>query len=333
MHLLTRIIFVLCALALTSCQGPSDSDSNPSSQTFLWSDLSRPVSFPGPLTNSDSTYETKSLRIIANIAHAEWDSIRELANDSLFVAVAETPYGAQLEGLDQLQLWRTSLGSIHYEAFNVRGVYNEGSNSHVAYVFGRWKSQNALDSLDKFMVFAVAWNNVGAVTGIARFETPWPIDNDRMIKPTRNPENFHFFSETRLGSDSAARKAMDFTTAIFRNNLRMHQHLMADSVEYHDGRGKYGYYNRADVLDLLDHTSKSHKHHLIRYTAVIPWEMIRFGREAAVVVTYEDWVNRDGSAAVYAFCRLYFFDEQGKINNVVFTRRLVHPVGRYPLVD
>jgi hypothetical protein len=53
----------------------------------------------------------------------------------------------------------------------------------------------------------------------------------------------------------------------------------------------------------------------------------------AVVVTYEDWQNRDGSTAVYSFCRLYFFDEKGKINNFVFTRRRVHPVGRYPLVD
>jgi hypothetical protein len=104
-------------------------------------------------------------------------------------------------------------------------------------------------------------------------------------------------------------------------------------VQYHDGQGVYGIYSRAEVLDLLDHRTKDHQHNLVRYTTVIPWMMLRFGREMAVVVTYEDWQNRDGSTAVYSFCRLYFFDEKGKINNFVFTRRRVHPVGRYPLVD
>ena len=89
-----------------------------------------------------------------------------------------------------------------------------------------------------------------------------------------------------------------------------------------------------NVLELwLDHRTKDHQHNLVRYTTVIPWTMLRFGREMALVVTYEDWQNRDGSTAVYSFCRLYFFDEKGKINNFVFTRRRVHPVGRYPLVD
>lgn len=298
----------------------------------MWSDLSRPVSFPGPLVESDSVYDQKSLRIIANLAHAEWDSIAAVANDSLFVAVAETPYAAQLEGLAQLQAWRSSLGDVAYEAFNVRGVYNEGTQSHVAYVFSRWKAPQ-LEGSDQFIVFTVAWNHYGRLTGIGMFKTGWPRDSARPIHPTRRPEHFHFYSATRIGSDSAAKKAMDFTEAIYRNVLRVQQSLLADTVEYHDGQGEYGIYSRAKVLDLLDHRTKDHQHNLVRYTSVIPWTMLRFNREMAVVVTYEDWQNRDGSSAVYSFCRLYFFDEQGKINNFVFTRRRVYPVGRYPLVD
>jgi hypothetical protein len=284
------------------------------------------------LVESDSVYDQKSLRIVANLAHAEWDSIAAVANDSLFVAVAETPYAAQLEGLAQLQAWRSSLGDVAYEAFNVRGVYNEGSQSHVAYVFSRWKAPQ-LEGSDQFIVFTVAWNPQGKLTGIGMFKTGWPRDNLRPIKPTRRPEKFHFYSATRIGSDSAAEKAMDFTEAIYRNVLRAQQSLLADTVEYHDGQGVYGIYSRAEVLDLLDHRTKDHQHNLVRYTAVVPWTMLRFNREMAVVVTYEDWQNRDGSSVVYSFCRLYFFDEQGKINNFVFTRRRVYPVGRYPLVE
>ena len=322
----------MSALATLSCQGPSTDAPKPASKNFVWSDLSRPVSFPGPLVESDSVYDQKSLRIVANLAHAEWDSIAAVANDSLFVAVAETPYAAQLEGLAQLQAWRSSLGDVAYEAFNVRGVYNEGSQSHVAYVFSRWKTSQ-LEGSDQFIVFTVAWNPQGKLTGIGMFKTGWPRDNLRPIKPTRRPEKFHFYSATRIGSDSAAEKALDFTEAIYRNVLRAQQSLLADTVEYHDGQGVYGIYSRAEVLDLLDHRTKDHQHNLVRYTAVVPWTMLRFNREMAVVVTYEDWQNRDGSSAVYSFCRLYFFDEQGKINNFVFTRRRVYPVGRYPLVD
>jgi hypothetical protein len=327
--LLTLVYGLVFAVA---CQQSSDSEYAVAERRFAWSDLSRPVSFPGPLVDSDSAFDQKSLRIIANLAHAEWDSIAAVANDSLFVAVAETPYAAQLEGLAQLEAWRTTLGDISYEAFNVRGVYNQGSQSHVAYVFSRWKSPQP-GGTDLFMVFTVAWNTAGRLTGIAAFSTGWPRDSVRPIRPTRRPEHFHFYSATRIGSDSAAKKAMDFTEAIYRNVLRVQQSLLADTVEYHDGQGVYGIYSRAQVLDLLDHRAKDHQHSLVRYTTVVPWTMLRFGREMAVVVTYEDWQNRDGSTAVYSFCRLYFFDEQGKINNFVFTRRRVHPVGRYPLVD
>lgn len=315
-----------------ACQQSSDSEYAVAERRFAWSDLSRPVSFPGPLVDSDSAFDQKSLRIIANLAHAEWDSIAAVANDSLFVAVAETPNAARLEGLDQLQAWRLPLGTLDYEAFNVRGVFNEGSQSHVSYVFCRVKGQKS-DNFDRFMVFTVAWNPQGKLTGIGMFNTGWPRDSVRPIRPTRRPEHFHFYSATRIGSDSAAKKAMDFTEAIYRNVLRPQQALLADTVEYHDGQGVYGIYSRAEALDLLDHRTKDHQHNLVRYTTVIPWTMLRFGREMAVVVTYEDWQNRDGSTAVYSFCRLYFFDEQGKINNFVFTRRRVHPVGRYPLVD
>lgn len=327
-----RNVLISCALAVYSCQGPSTDAPKPAPKNFVWSDLSRPVSFPGPLVESDSVYDQKSLRIIANLAHAEWDSIAAVANDSLFVAVAETPYAAQLEGLAQLQAWRSSLGDVAYEAFNVRGVYNEGSQSHVAYVFSRWKAPQ-LEGSDQFIIFTVAWNPQGKLTGIGMFKTGWPRDSARPINPARRPEHFHFYSATRIGSDSAAEKAMDFTEAIYRNVLRAQQSLLADTVEYHDGQGVYGIYSRAEVLDLLDHRTKNHQHNLVRYTAVVPWTMLRFNREMAVVVTYEDWQNRDGSSAVYSFCRLYFFDEQGKINNFVFTRRRVYPVGRYPLVD
>jgi hypothetical protein len=327
-----RNVLIFGILATYSCQGPSIDAPEPAPQSFVWSDLSRPVSFPGPLVESDSAYDQKSLRIVANLAHAEWDSIAAVANDSLFAAVAETPYAAQLEGMAQLQAWHKTLGSVDYEAFNVRGVFNQGSQSHVAYVFSRWKTSQ-LDENDQFMVFTLAWNPQGKLTGIGMFKTAWPRGNLRPIKPTRRPEKFHFYSATRIGSDSAAKKAMDFTEAIYRNVLRVQQSLLADTVEYHDGLGEYGIYSRAEVLDLLDHRATDHQHHLIRYTSVIPWTMLRFGREMAVVVTYEDWQNRDGSTAVYSFCRLYFFDEKGKINNFVFTRRREHPVGRYPLVD
>jgi hypothetical protein len=327
-----RRFLILSTLATLSCQGPTADVPQPAPKSFVWSDLARPVSFPGPLVESDSAFDQKSLRIIANLAHAEWDSIAAVANDSLFAAVAETPYAARLEGLAQLEAWRTALGEVTYEAFNVRGAYNQGSQSHVAYVFSRWKTSQLNDN-DQFIVFTVAWNPQGKLTGIGMFKTGWPRDSVRPIRPTRRPEHFHFYSATRIGSDSAAKKAMDFTEAIYRNVLRPQQALLADTVEYQDGQGVYGIYSRAEVLDLLDHRTKDHQHNLVRYTAIIPWTMLRFGREMAVVVTYEDSQNRDGSTAVYSFCRLYFFDEKGKINNFVFTRRRVHPVGRYPLVD
>jgi hypothetical protein len=327
-----RNMFILWTLVFSSCQGPEAPVADSSPPAFLWDDLARPVSFPGPLVDSDSLYDQKSLRIVANLAHHEWDSIASVANDSLFAAVAETPDASQLQGMNQLQAWRSTLGELDYEAFNVRGTYNKGSQSHVAYVFGRWRSRQA-GQFDVFIVFTVAWNREGRLTGIAKFQTGWPRTNARPIKPTRRPEGFHFYSATRLGSEQSARKAMDFTEAIYRNNLKLQQGLLADSVEYHDGQGEYGYYSRAQVLDLLDHRTKDHVHHLVRYTSVVPWSMLRYGRDMAVVVTYEDWQNRDGSSTVYSFCRMYFFDEQGKIYNFVFTRRRVHPVGRYPLVD
>ena len=328
-----RRLLILSFLALWACQGPEDSTAVSPERTFRWNDLSRPVSFPGPLTESDSAHDRLSLHIVANLANNELDSIRMAANDSVFVAVAETPYMSQLEGMAQLEAWRASLGEVRYEAFNVRGIYNQGSNSHVSYVFGRWVTESP-EVPDHFLVFTVAWNSAGKITGIALFKTGWPRDSLRPIKPSRTPEKFHFYSATTLGSDSSAIKAMDFTEAIFRNNLRRQQHLLADTVEYHDGQGEYGTYGRAQVLDLLDHRPKDHTHHLVRYTAVVPWTMLRFNRDMAVVVTYEDWRdNASGNSDVYSFCRLYFFDEQGKINNFVFTRRRVYPVGRYPLVN
>jgi hypothetical protein len=224
------------------------------------------------------------------------------------------------------------MGTIDYEAFNVRGVYNQGSQSHVAYVFSRWKSAQT-DEIDHFMIFTLAWNAQGRLTVIGMFKTEWPQANLRPIAPSRRPERFHFYSATRVGSDSAAKKAMDFTEAIYRNVLRVQQSLLTDTVEYHDAQGEFGIFSRGEVLGKLDHRAKDHQHNLIRYTTVIPWNMLRFNREMALVVTYEDWQNRDGSNAVYSFCRLYFFDEQGKINNFVFTRRRVYPVGRYPLIE
>ena len=327
-----RNILIFGILALVSCQNPSTDPLKPEARSFLWSDLARPVSYPGPLVESDSAYDQKSLRIIANLAHAEWDSIAAVANDSLFAAVAETPYAAQLEGLAQLQAWRNSLGDVEYEAFNVRGVYNQGSQSHVAYVFSRWKSPQT-DEIDHFMIFTLAWNAQGKLSVIGMFKTPWPQANRRPIAPSRRPERFHFYSATRVGSDSAAKKAMDFTEAIYRNVLRVQQSLLTDTVEYHDGQGEFGIFSRAEVQDKLDHRTRDHQHNLIRYTTVIPWNMLRFNREMALVVTYEDMQNRDGSTAVYSFCRLYFFDERGKINNFVFTRRRVYPVVRYPLIE
>ena len=166
------------------------------------------------------------------------------------------------------------------------------------------------------------------------WRTPWPKESQRALTPSRTPEGFHFYSATRLGSDSAAKKGMDFTTAIYSNSLRLQQALLADTIEYHDGQGQFGYFDRAKVLDLLDHRPKDHVHHVLRYTSVIPWRMLRFDREMAAVVTYEEWEDKlSREVSVYSFCRLYFFDDQGKINNFVFTRRRVHPVGRYPLVE
>ena len=327
-----RNILIFGILAVFSCQRSSTDPLKPEATSFLWSDLARPVSYPGPLVESDSAYDQKSLRIVANLAHAEWDSIAAVANDSLFAAVAETPYAARLEGLAQLEAWRGSMGAIDYEAFNVRGVYNQGSQSHVAYVFSRWKSAQT-NEIDHFMIFTLAWNAQGRLTLIGMFKTEWPQANLRPISPSRRPERFHFYSATRVGSDSAAKKAMDFTEAIYRNVLRVQQSLLTDTVEYHDGQGEFGIFSRAEVLDKLDHRTKDHQHNLIRYTTVNPWNMLRFNREMALVVTYEDWQNRDGSNAVYSFCRLYFFDERGKINNLVFTRRRVYPVGRYPLIE
>ena len=161
------------------------------------------------------------------------------------------------------------------------------------------------------------------------WRTPWPIETKRPLEPSRTPNDFSFYSATRLGSDSAALKAMDFTTAIYRNNLRVQQQLLADTVEYHDAQGLFGYYDRATVLDLLDHRPKDHVHHVLRYTSVIPWNMLRFDREMAAVITYEEWEDKaTRQVRVHSFCRLYFFDRNGKIDNLVFSRRLVHPVGR-----
>ena len=186
-----RNILIFGILAVFSCQRSSTDPLKPEATSFLWSDLARPVSYPGPLVESDSAYDQKSLRIVANLAHAEWDSIAAVANDSLFAAVAETPYAARLEGLVQLEAWRSSMGAIDYEAFNVRGVYNQGSQSHVAYVFSRWKSAQT-NEIDHFMIFTLAWNAQGRLTLIGMFKTEWPQANLRPISPSRRPERFHF---------------------------------------------------------------------------------------------------------------------------------------------
>jgi hypothetical protein len=283
------------------------------------------------LTEGDSAFDLLSLRLIANLAHAELDSVRLVANDSLFANVAESPYMSQLEGVAQLEAWRKELGDVSYQAFNVRGVHNQGTQTHISYVFGRWNTELLGD---QYLIFAVAWDASRKVTGVVLWRTPWPKETQRPLVPSRTPEGFHFHSASRLGSDSAARKAMDFTTAIYSNNLRLQQSLLADTIEYHDGQGQFGYFDRAKVLDLLDHRPKDHVHHVLRYTSVIPWSMLRFDREMSAVVSYEEWEDKlSREVSVYSFCRLYFFDSQGKINNFVFARRRVHPVGRYPLVD
>ncbi len=331
--LLTKHSFLaLCGLAiLVSCSSVGDTGADDQVRSFAWSDRSRPLSYPGPLVEGDSTMDLKSLRLIANLAHGEFDSIHLAANDSLFANVAETPYMSQLEGVAQLEAWRKELGDVSYQAFNVRGVHNQGTQTQISYVFGRW---NSTLLGDQYLVFAVAWNALGKATGVVMWRTPWPKSSRQELVPSRTPEGFHFHSASQLGSDSAARKAMDFTTSIYRNNLRVQQVLLADTVEYHDGQGQFGYFDRAKVLDLLDHRPKDHVHHVLRYTSVIPWHMLRFDREMAAVVTYEEWEDKaTRDVEVYSFCRLYFFDDKGKINNFVFTRRRVHPVGRYPLVE
>jgi hypothetical protein len=328
---ISRLVIWCCLAVLAGCSPKEAGPESDPARRFAWSDRARPLSYPGPLTEGDSLFDLKSLRLIANLAHSEFDSIRAVANDSLFANVAETPYMSQLEGLAQLEAWRHELGSVAYQAFNVRGIFNEGSQSYVSYVFGRWKSEQWGD---QYHVFAVAWNARGKVTGLVLWRTPWPQQTQRPLVPSRRPNDFHFYSSTRLGSDSAARKAMDFTSAIYSNNLRLQQQLLADTVEYHDAQGTFGYYGRATVLDLLDHRPKDHVHHVLRYTSVIPWTMLRFDREMAAVVTYEEWEDKaTRRVRVYSFCRLYFFNREGKIDNFVFSRRLVHPVGRYPLVE
>jgi len=324
-------LLLICLALLASCSRDRMESEPGSARQFAWSDRARPLSYPGPLIEGDSLTDLHSLRLIANLAHGEFDSIRLLTNDSVFANVAETPYMSQLVGMAQLEAWRNDLGKVSYQAFNVRGIHNVGTQSYVSYVFGRW--QTSLLG-DQYLVFAVAWNARGKVTGIVMWRTPWPNDTVRPLEPSRSPKNFHFYSATRLGSDSAARKAMDFTSAIYTDNLRIQKALLADTVEYHDAQGKFGYFDRATVLDLLDHRPKDHVHHVLRYTSVIPWTMLRYDREMAAVVTYEEWEDKaTREVRVYSLCRLYFFDHQGKIDNFVFSRRLVHPVGRYPLVD
>jgi hypothetical protein len=326
-----HILAVISGLVLLSGCSSAGDGSEPSERLFAWPDRTRPLSFPGALSEGDSLRDQKSLRLVANLAHAEFDSLRRAANDSLFANVAETPEMSQLEGLEQLEAWRRALGRVSYEAFNVRSAYNEGTQSHISYVFGRWDSELLGD---QYLVFAVAWNTQGMATGVVMWRSPWPKETLRPLEPARRPEGFHFYSTTRLGTDSAALKAMDFTTAIYRNNLRQQQGLLADTIEYHDAQGQFGYFDRAKVLDLLDHRPKDHTHRVLRYTSVIPWTMLRFNREMAAVVTYEEWEDKaTRSVRVYSFCRLYFFDSKGNIDNLVFTRRLVHPVGRYPLVE
>ncbi|MFM6998608.1 MAG: hypothetical protein ACKOX0_05200 [Bacteroidota bacterium] len=332
LRLLPTALLIGCGLALLAgCSRSTGDDASGSARNFAWADRERPLSYPGPLTEGDSLVDVKSLRVVANLAHGEFDSIRALANDSVFANVAETPYMSQLQGIAQLEAWHRELGGVAYQAFNVRGIFNQGSQSYVSYVFGRWQTDLWGD---QYVVFALAWNAQRKLTGVVLWRTPWPIETVRPLEPSRTPNNFSFYSATRLGSDSAAQKAMDFTTAIYRNNLRVQQALLADTVEYHDGQGKFGYFDRATVLDLLDHRPKDHVHHVLRYTSVIPWTMLRFDREMAAVVTYEEWEDKaTREVRVYSFCRLFFFDRHGKIDNFVFSRRLVHPVGRYPLVD
>ncbi len=332
MRALRLQLLIWCGLVLADgCSRGADESESSLVPQFAWSDLMRPLSYPGPLTEGDSLIDLKSLRFVANLSEGAFDSLRAVANDSLFANVAETPYMSQLEGMAQLEAWRRDLGRVAYQAFNVRGIFNQGSKSYDSYVFGRWQTDLWGD---QYLVIAIAWNAQRRVTGVVMWRTPWPIETERPLVPSRTPDNFHFYSATRLGSDSAAIKAMDFTTAIYRNNLRVQQQLLADTVEYHDAQGRFGYFDRATVLDLLDHRPKDHVHHVLRYTSVIPWNMLRFDREMAAVVTYEEWEDKaTRQVRVYSFCRLYFFDRNGKIDNLVFSRRLVHPVGRYPLVE
>lgn len=331
MHRLRLLGISWAFLAFMGCSVNSSDQEPYAVPQFSWNDRARPLSYPGPMAQSDSLMDLMSLRVVANLAHGELDSILLRANDSLFVALSEDADHARLIGMDQIRAWRQGLGKVRYQAFNVRGAYNQGSASHIAYVFGRLVSE---DQGDQYHVFALAWNRSGKLTGLVSWRSPWPKSSRRQVVPARMPEQFHFYSATRLGSDSAALKSMDFTTAIYRNNLRLQRDLLADTVEYHDAQGQFGYFSRTQVVDLLDHRTKDHVHHNLRYTSVIPWDMLRFGREMAAVVTYEDWEDKGTKdVKVYSFCRLYFFDNQGKINNFVFTRRLVHPVGRYPLVE
>lgn len=317
MRLLPAALLLGYGLALLAgCSQSASDDTLESSSRFVWTDRERPLSFPGPLIEHDSLVDVKSLRLVANLAHGEFDSIRAQANDSVFANVAETPYMSQLKGMAQLEAWYRELGGVAYQAFNVRGIYNQGIQSYVSFVFGRWQTDLWGD---QYVVFALSWNTQRKLTGVVLWHTPWPIETVRPLKPSRAPDNFSFNSATRLGSDSAAKKAMDFTTAIYRNNLRAQQSLLADTVEYHDAEGRFGYSDRATVLDLLDHRPEDHVHHVLRYTSVIPWTILRSDREMAAIVTHEEWEdNATREVRVYSFCRLYFFDRRGKIDNFVF---------------
>ncbi len=138
MPLTTHRFLALCGLAiLVSCSTVGDSGADDEVRSFAWSDRTRPLSYPGPLTEGDSAFDLLSLRLIANLAHAELDSVRRVANDSLFANVAESPYMSQLEGVAQLEAWRKELGDVSYHAFNVRGVHHQGTHTHFSYVFVR----------------------------------------------------------------------------------------------------------------------------------------------------------------------------------------------------
>ena len=69
MLLTKHTILTLCGLAiLVSCSSVGDSGADDQVRSFAWSDRSRPLSFPGPLVEGDSTMDLKSLRLIANLA-------------------------------------------------------------------------------------------------------------------------------------------------------------------------------------------------------------------------------------------------------------------------